>query len=412
MALNVCNWSDKQLDELVDMLRTADYSAVAAFIASNFLASGSKVLTDDTATTLRATVGVDAKTIVLSAGVFVFGGYVSQLDSNQTINILDTATGTWGTGQAVSAQARYDIVCVKNNEQVHTAANRWFVNDSVTPNTYAQASTYTLINKAYYDIVVVHGTPGAVPVVPDATAGYWTICEIYIPSTATDLSSVGVVIADTTGTSSKAPANWDTTTRVLRMEFWATRFAVDHDPTTGYHRSGGWHIGATTVLSTGAELNKLAGTGATVTAPNLTQLTDGSSTTLHNHGSVGWTLKLLGSAVTLWTPAGNASTAINLTPYLGGDDAKAAYISGICYANRGLQNGIDMIMYVYAAGMWTPIARAMYGGQTGEDEADMTGGAGTGIASLDASHVVSLYFYVSGEWVGLNSAWYLVGYYV
>src|SRR4030066_447474 len=139
MALNVCNWNDKQLDELTDMLMSADYSAVANFIAINFLATGPMSMTDDTDTTLVATVGVDTKTIVLSAGAFVHGSKVSQLDSNQTCNILDTATGTWGTGLvADGAQARWDIISVKNNEQAHTAADRWFVNDSVVPNTYAK----------------------------------------------------------------------------------------------------------------------------------------------------------------------------------------------------------------------------------------------------------------------------------
>lgn len=313
MALNVCNWNDKQLDELVDMLKSADYSAVATFIANNFLCSGSRILTDDTSTTLRATVGTNTKTIVLSAGVFVYASKCSQLDTNQTINILDTSVGSWGTGQAVDALPRYSIVCIKNNEQVHTAASRWFVDDSVVPNTYYTQNANTLINKAYYDIVVVHGTPAGSPVVPAAPTGYWAIVEIYIPNTAIDLSSAGVIITDTTGTSNSTVGpeaggkNWISTTRVLRMEFWSTKFNVDHDPATGYHREGLWHIGPTVVTANAVEINQaLDGIGATVTAPNLTKLTDGSTLVvgeLHTHGLISNTLQSVFDASYFSCPA-------------------------------------------------------------------------------------------------------------
>jgi hypothetical protein len=296
MALNCCNWNDKQLDELVDMLKSADYSQVATFIANNFLCSGSRVITDDSSSTLRATVGTDKKTIVLSSGVFVHASKCSQLDTNQIINILNTTTGSWGTGQDGGAFNRYDIICVKNAEQAHTVADRWFVNDSVVPNTYAQQSANTLLNKAYYDIVVVHGTtPGVVPAAP---TGYWAIAEIYVPIGCIALNGVGVVINDTTGTSNSIVGpeaggkNWVATTRVLRMEFWSTKFNVDHDPATGYHRTegqGGWHIGSDMVRVTATELNQaLDGIGATVTAARLTQLTNGTnvgSMHLHNAGS-------------------------------------------------------------------------------------------------------------------------------
>ena len=293
--LNVCLWNDKQLDELVDMLRSADYSAVSTFIANNFLCSGSRIMTDDISSTLRATVGTDKKTIVLSAGVFVHAGKCSQLDTNQIINILDTTTGSWGTGLDGGAINRYDIICVKNAEQAHTIADRWFVNDSVVPNTYAQQSANTLLNKAYYDIVVVHGTVAGV--VPAAPSGYWAIAEIYVPIGCIALDGVGVVINDTTGTSNSIVGpeaggkNWVATTRVLRMEFWSTKFNVDHDPATGWHRTeaqGGWHIGADMVRATATEMNQaLDGIGGTVTAASLTKLTNGSTLVageLHQHG--------------------------------------------------------------------------------------------------------------------------------
>ncbi len=310
MALNVCNWSDKQLDELIDMLKSADFSAVATFIANNFLCSGSRVMTNDTSTTLRATVGVDPKTIVLSAGTFVHDSKCSQLDTDETINILPGGAGTWGTGQAVTGN-RWSIICVKNNEQAHTVANRWFVTDSVVPNTYAQQSTNTLLNKAYYDIVVVHGADGAG--VPAAPADYWAIVEIYIPSTAVDLSSAGVLISDTTGTSSSVVGpevggkNWVATTRVLRMEFWSTKFNVDHDPATGYHREGLWHIGATQVTTNATEINQaLDGIGGTVSAANLTKLTNSSTLApgeLHNHTTLSSRVNNVYDAATFVCPA-------------------------------------------------------------------------------------------------------------
>lgn len=63
--------------------------------------------------------------------------------------------------------------------------------------------------------------------------------------------------------------------------------AKDHDPADGSHIEGGWRIGLTTVTAKGAEVNQaLDGIGPTVTAANLTSLTDGSSIgdTLHSHG--------------------------------------------------------------------------------------------------------------------------------
>lgn len=300
--LNVSNWSDRQLDELQDLLRTADSSIAAVFIAMNYLASGSRIITDADHTTLRVTVGSNPKTVSLSPGVFQHGGYVSQVDSAQTVNILDTAVGQWGTGLAANpTNPRWSIICVKWNQKSHTPAQRWFVNDTVVPNTYYQQNTNTLINKAYYDITVVHGTPSAVPVVPNAPSGYWTICEIKVPAGATSISQSDIY--DTTLTSSKSPPNWLPTTRVLRMEFQSSMFYVDHDPNTGYHRLDNWHIGATKILVSGTELNQaLDGIGGTVVASNLNKLTNGSllaSGELHthgggvnwsNHGTTDWTL--------------------------------------------------------------------------------------------------------------------------
>jgi hypothetical protein len=160
-----------------------------------------------------------------------------------------------------------------------------------------------LINKADYDIIVVHGTSGASPVIPNATPGYWTIAEIFVPHNTIAIT-IGNIY-DTTRPSQKvisggsAPKNWTTDgeatlvippTRVLRLEFWSTLFGIDHDPTTGYHRPSGWHIGSTLILVTGDELNTaLSGINKTyVTAANLTSLTDGTILpvgTLHTHGA-------------------------------------------------------------------------------------------------------------------------------
>jgi nitrogen fixation protein FixH len=269
------------------MLKSADFSAVATFIANNFLCSGSRIMTDSTDSTLRATVGTDPQTIVLSKGVFVHGGKCSQLDGDQVVNITGGAAGNWGgAGQVADVNyPRWDVICVKNNVQAHTAEDRWFVDDSVVPNTYSLQSTNTYINKAYYDIKVVHGTAEAAPSVPDATADYWTVVEVYVPK-----SGSSIVPYDTTQVSLHTPVNWDGNTRVLRMEFWSTKFSVDHDPSTGHHRTGGWYIGSTAVATNATELNALNGINvATVTAANLTKLTDGSRlslTELHMHGYI------------------------------------------------------------------------------------------------------------------------------
>ncbi len=284
MALNCANWTDKQLDELSDLLRASDYSAVAAFIAENFLAIGSRIMTDDTQTTLRVTEhAADRRYVDLSAGVFLHAGLVSEVDSTQIINILDVAGTGWGTpGKASEASDRWDIICVKNTEQLHTAADRWFVNDTLVPNTYYKTSVNTLINKAYYDIVTVHGTAGgAVPATP---VGYWTIAEIKVRAGTTEILLADIYDVGCSAGSQAGVPNWSSTSRVLRLEFWSTLFGVDHSPTTGYHKEGAWHIGATTVTTTGTELNRaLSGSGATVTAGNLNQLTNGSVSALHTH---------------------------------------------------------------------------------------------------------------------------------
>jgi len=291
-ALNVANWSDKSLVELADLLKTGDFSSVASFIAENFLCIGSRIMTDPTGTTLRAIVNtIDDKAVDLSPGIFQHGGFISELDSLQTINILNTSYGSWGTGKAANATLnRWSIVCVKNNEQAHTPDARWFVDDSVVPNTYSQQLTNTLINKAYYDILVVHGTDEAIPSVPDTPTDYWTIAEVYVPANATSVLQTNIYdTADPRGSQAVVP-NWLLTTRVLRLEFWSTLFGVDHDLTSGYHKQGDWHIGSTQVLVTGTELNRiLSGAGAAVTASSLTKLTDGTTLSvgeLHSHGAI------------------------------------------------------------------------------------------------------------------------------
>ena len=296
MALNVANWSDKQLDELTDLLRSANFSAVAAFISTNYLAVGDRIMTDDINSTIKFSVGVDPKTVVVSPGVFMTGGFVSQIDTSQVINILNTTSGNWGTGLIADAgNDRWDIVCVKHADQLNTPESRWFVDDSTSPNTYSERTVNTMINKAYYDIVVVHGTPSPVPVVPAAPAGYWTICEIRVTAGSTIINPANVYDT-TTGASNRTPPNWTSASRILRLEFYAVKFAVDHDPLTGFHRSGGWHIGSSIVTSSANEINRLTGVGATVTAANLTKLTDASTLAigeLHTHGSVGGNIKSL-----------------------------------------------------------------------------------------------------------------------
>jgi hypothetical protein len=74
------------------------------------------------------------------------------------------------------------------------------------------------------------------------------------------------------------------------MEFWASKFNIDHDPLTGYHRAGGWHIGSDLVTVSATEINTaLDGIDVTtVTAAHLTKLTDTSTLAigeLHSHGT-------------------------------------------------------------------------------------------------------------------------------
>lgn len=383
MALNVANWTDKQLDELADLLQASDYSAVAGFISENFLCSdlgltvGGRIMTDPVPSELRVTVnGTYPKSVDLSPGIFQVGGVISQIDSAQTINLLDSGNYCWGgsgeVGKAATAD-RWDVICVKNKPSYGGSAYRWFVDDSVSPNVYTKQLTNTLINKADYEIKVVHGADGGgVP----ATPGYWTIAEIFIDSTsptailagniydtavvasvsgsanaavtttATKLidtrqslmtnAYVGAVITcngktmtitsnDTNsftgsswsgggtpgdgytwatsaiGGSHASPPNWSETTRVLRLEFWSSLFGVDHYLTgsnAGHHKLGGWHIGSTQILVTGDELNRaLSGAGLTVTASNLTTLTNGSNLppgVLHSHGGA---INMLATAV-------------------------------------------------------------------------------------------------------------------
>ena len=286
MPINVANWNDKQLDELQDLLRTADHSVIAPFMAENFLCSGSRILTDSDQSQLRVTVnGSDQKAVDLSPGVFVHGGKVSHVDTTQTINILATSTGSWGTGKAAHATLnRWSIVCVKHNEMAHTPELRWFVDDSVEPNTYSQKQANTLINKSYYDIVVVHGIDAESPEIPNAPSGYWTIAEIYVPAGSTSISQSNVY--DTVRASQKIPPNWTSDTRVLRLEFCSKMFGVDHSMTDGHHKYKGWYIGSDVVNSSANELNRLYGVGSSVTATNLTKLTDGTvleSGELHGH---------------------------------------------------------------------------------------------------------------------------------
>jgi len=336
MSLNVSNWSDRQLDELADMLKAADHSLVASFISENFLCIGSRIMTDPTATTLRVIPNVgDPKAVDLSAGVFQHAGKLSQVDSTQTINILSTVVGTWGTGQAAHATLnRWSIICVKNSERLNTPDLRWFVDDSVDPNTYSQINVNTLIDKAYYDIVVVHGAAGAVPVVPNAPAGYWTIAEVYVPAAATSIILANIYDTASAAGSQHIPINWNTTTRVLRLEFGSSMFGVDHSTATGYHKEGDWHIGigavVEPVLVKGIDFNTALYGGipgarvyendpATVTAKNLKKLTAGASSdasSLHTHGAALVNAQTI-SAITSWVvPAAFAdidSMVINMS---------------------------------------------------------------------------------------------------
>jgi len=291
--LNVGNWTDRQLDELTDLLRTADHSAIAAFVMTNFLCTGSRVMTNAAQNDLRCTVNTsDHKAVDLSTGIFQHLGLVSQLDSVQTCNILPTTAGTWGTGKTAAGGNRWTIISVKNDIKLHTSESRWFVDDSVDPNVYTEALVNTLINKAYYTIDVKHGDDGQ-PITHSSCAtpaGYFCIAEIYVPAGATEILQANIY--DTVRASNQTPKNWYISgegypiTRVDRLEFWSDLFGEDHSLTDGHHIEGVWHIGTDVVTSFASELNRLHGVGAGVTASNLNNLTSGGVDvgTLHLHG--------------------------------------------------------------------------------------------------------------------------------
>lgn len=364
MALNVANWSDKQLDELTDLLRSADFSPVAAFITENFLCGvGSYIMDDDLQTPIRVSVGTPGTCASLSPGVFQHASKVGQVDTAQLINILDpTGPGAWGPGLAAyPGNFRWTIISIKWDQQYHTQSDRWFVDDTVNPNLYSKQQTLTLINKAYYDIIVTHGSAGGS--IPSTPSGYFTIAEIYIPAGCTDLSTA--TIYDTTDVPpSYTSANWDENTRIQKLRFSSNKFDVDHNPATGYHRDGsvgtGWHIGGTEVKVSGGELNQaLDGIGPTVTAPVLTALTNGSNvgTAFHYHGITNGTIYtvpgspvLLYNSATLfgwstWSLAGygiNAKWAVLLCYMYGRDDVDDTY-GATFYMNFRAYNGATVL---------------------------------------------------------------------
>jgi len=421
MPLNVANWNDKQLDELADLLKASDYSAVASFIANNFLATGSRIMTDPTHATMRATVnGVDGMVIDLSSGIFVHNSLCSDIPSTQTVNILNSVAGTWGTGAAADdTQPRWDIIEVKNNEQVHTPLLRWFVDDSVDPNTYSQQLANTLIDKAYYDILVKHGTPGAIPIVPDPDAGYFTVAEIYVPADPTHANPIlPANVYDTVGVSNKLQVpSWTATTRVLRIEFWSTLFSADHSMTTGYHKSGGWHIGADLVLSTANELNRLNGVGVSVTPTNLTTLTNGGNAFgLHTHGGVANALKFSATPVRLVSGTWVVGwTDINVTGHTAGDTAKAVLLSGFVYLYRSTQSHGWITLSCRKKGSAEesilPIVTAAVEGYTGEDEAGYSQSAAMLIVECDS---LQRFQYRLDHAGGYSISWYidLIGYFI
>lgn len=232
MSLLVANWTDKQLDELTDLLRTADHSNVAAFIVENFLADGSRILSDRPATTLTVVEHTaDKRMVDLKPGLFLHASKVSQIDATQTCAILG-GTADWGVGEAAGdysgnvGKNRWTIISVKNAEVTTTPEPRWFVDDSVSPNAYSEVSVNTKINKAFYDVIVTHGTyDPAVPPVPATPAGYWTIAEIWVPhdgngTNAANSQVLLVDIYDTTDISNQTIPNWTSSSRIYRMEYY------------------------------------------------------------------------------------------------------------------------------------------------------------------------------------------------
>jgi len=305
MSIIVANWSDKQLDELVDLLKSADFSPIAGFIFENMIASGNRIMTDDAATELRVTVNsTDGRAVDLSPGVLQVGGYVSHVSTTATINILNTPIGDWGTGQAADAVlGRYSLILIKNASRRVTTDNRWFVDDTVEPNSFSQKLTYTEREMSYFDIQVYHGAPGAtIEAVSIAASvahpGYWCIAEIAIPADPTFTLPVVLSNIRDTGLVSYnlTVPNWTITSRVLRLEFWSTLFGIDHETSganAGHHRAfagagTGWHIGGTEITALGTELNALTGIHPThVNATNLNALTDGSNVgAMHLHSGL------------------------------------------------------------------------------------------------------------------------------
>lgn len=222
--LNVCNWTDKQLDELIDLLRTADHSDVARFIVQNFLCMGSRILSDIPATTLTVSVDGDTRMVDLAPGVFLFDQKVGQVDTPQTCAILG-GTADWGVGVPSDPDfPRWTLICIKQDEQLRQSESRWFVDDSQDPNVYHEVDVDTMINKAFYYIDVIHGNPGddINTVCASIPSDEWCIAEIYVPAGVSAITSDNIY--DTTtdpGSQRTVPApNWTNSSRVFRMEYY------------------------------------------------------------------------------------------------------------------------------------------------------------------------------------------------
>ena len=224
LLLDVANWTDKQLDELQQLLESADHSLAAAWIVNNFFfpTADSRIMSDKPPTTLTVIVDVkDEKMVDLLPGIFIHNLKVSQADAAQTCAILG-GTAEWGVGELAGDYSghpgmnRWDIICVKNNPEPNTLETRWFIDDSNEPNGYYEQRVNTMVNKAYYDIRVVHGDYGALPSVPPTPAGYWTICEIYVGHADTVVNPSNIY--DTTKISHAIPINWDINSRIYRAE--------------------------------------------------------------------------------------------------------------------------------------------------------------------------------------------------
>lgn len=128
-----------------------------------------------------------SSTVTVGVGRLLKDGAIIDIPSAQTVNILGTVAGAWGTGSAANPTLpRYSIVCISYGTQETDAVTKVFY-DPLSSSEYTKYVNTRIAD--YYDITVVHGLPAVSPAVPVAPDGYIKIAEILVGAGATTITS-------------------------------------------------------------------------------------------------------------------------------------------------------------------------------------------------------------------------------